>query len=139
MLDFLVEDMGGAGMNSTKSAESAGVSALQEKYFGWMILAISAITYLGTVRFDFAYDDYPQIVFNPFVRAWHFVPSYFVSSVWKQLYPFAPGNYYRPLFLVLLRVNYSIFANRPFGWHLVSLLLHLVVTWQAYILIKKIT
>src|SRR5215469_4139069 len=127
MLDFLVEDMGGAGMNSTKSAESAGVSALQEKYFGWMILAISAITYLGTVRYDFTYDDYPQIVFNPFVKAWHYVPQYFVSSVWKQMSPFAPGNYYRPLFLLLIRINYSIFENRALGWHLISLAFHVLV------------
>lgn len=112
---------------------------VQEKQFTWMILLVAALTFLGTVRFDFTYDDYPQIVFNPFIKAWSYVPQYFVSSVWKQMAPFAPGNYYRPLFLLLLRVNYSIFGDHPFGWHLVSLALHLVVTWQVYLVVRKIT
>lgn len=124
-----------------KATQSEGLSLdpIREKYFVWAVLFATAVTYLGTVRFDFTYDDYPQALFNPFVKAWHFVPQYFVSSVWKQTSPFSPGNYYRPLFLLLLRINYAIFGNRPFGWHLVTLLLHLLVTWQVYLLVKKLT
>jgi protein O-mannosyl-transferase len=125
--------------NATRDERGASLEPVQEKYFAWMVLLVTAMTYLGTVRFDFVYDDYPQIIFNPFVKAWHYVPQYFVSSVWKQMSPFAPGNYYRPLFLLLLRVNYAMFANRPFGWHLVSLALHLLVTWQVYLVVKKMT
>jgi tetratricopeptide (TPR) repeat protein len=125
--------------NSTQRGETSRGGTIQEKYFAWMVLAITAVTYVSTLRFDFVYDDYPQIVFNPFVKAWHYVPEYFVSSVWKQMAPFAPGNYYRPLFLLLLRVNYSIFANRPLGWHLVSLALHLLVTWQVFVLVRRMT
>src|SRR5215469_8730547 len=125
--------------NVTTDQGGAPSEALREKYFLWAVLAATAITYLSVLRFDFDYDDYPQIVFNPFVKAWNFVPQYFVSSVWKQMSPFAPGNYYRPLFLLLLRVNYSIFANRALGWHLLTLALHLVVTWQVFRLVKKMT
>ena len=125
--------------NVTRNDQGLSVDPIRGKYFVWMVLVATAVTYLGTVRFDFTYDDYPQVMFNPFVKAWNFVPQYFVSSVWKQMAPFSPGNYYRPLFLLLLKVNYSIFGTRPLGWHLVTLLLHLLVTWQVYLLVKKLT
>ena len=125
--------------NTLTNEGGAPLDPVQEKRFVWMILLVTAVTYSGALRFDFTYDDYPQIVFNPFIKAWNYVPQYFVSSVWKQMSPFAPGNYYRPLFLLFLRINYSVFGDRPFGWHLVTLALHLVVTWQVYLIVKKLT
>src|SRR5579863_7758387 len=126
-------------MKSTATTNDSPIAALHEKYFVWMVLLVTAITYAGTIRFDFVYDDFPQIVYNPFLRAWHFVPQFFVSSVWKQMSPSTPGNYYRPLFLLFMRANYSLFADRPLGWHLVALGLHLGVTWLAYVLVRKLT
>jgi tetratricopeptide (TPR) repeat protein len=121
------------------SAENSPLSPLHEQYFVWMVLLITALTYMATMRFDFVYDDYPQIVFNPFLRAWHFVPQYFVSQVWKHMAPSTPGNYYRPVFLVLMRACYAVFADRPFGWHLVAIGLHLLATWLTYVLVRKMT
>ncbi len=120
------------------TAESR-VAALRERYFVWMVLLVTAITYVATLRFDFVYDDFPQIVFNPFLRAWHYAPQYFVSSVWKQMAPSTPGNYYRPMFLLLSRATYAIFSDHALGWHLMAVALHLMVTWLAYLLVKKIT
>jgi len=127
------------GMNSTPGTDDSRSPALHEKYFVGMILLVTAITYAATIRFDFVYDDFPQIVYNPFLRAWHYAPQYFVSSVWKQMAPLTPGNYYRPLFLLLSRVNYAIFAGRALGWHLVAVLMHLLVTWLTYQLVRKMT
>jgi len=123
----------------TATTEGLPLKTLYEKYFVRIVLLLTAIVFAGTLRFDFVYDDFPQILFNPFIRAWHFVPQYFVSSVGKQMSPFAPGNYYRPLFLVLLRASYSVFAKGPLGWHLVALVLHLLVTWLVYVLVKRMT
>ena len=126
-------------MKSTGGTQVPETSALNEKYFVWMVLLITAITYVGTLRFDFVYDDSPQIVSNPFLRAWHYVPQYFVSSLWKQTSPLASGNYYRPIFLLLMRINYSIFADRALGWHLLAVAMHVVVTWLTYVLVRKVT
>src|SRR5579863_5785271 len=109
--------------STTTTAESRATS-LREKYIVRILLLVTAVTYLGTIRFDFVYDDFPQIVNNPFLRSWHYTPQYFVSSVWKQMAPSSYGNYYRPLFLFLLRTNYALFAGRPLGWHLVAIGLH---------------
>lgn len=109
------------------------------RYFIQVILALTAITSLGTVKFDFVYDDYPQILSNPFVKSWRYVPQYFSGSLWKQMSPLIPENYYRPLFLLWTRVNYSIFGQNSFGWHAMAVGLHLVVTWLVYVLVKRLT
>jgi len=104
-----------------------------------MLLLITAITYVATLRFDFVYDDFPQIAYNPFLKTWRYVPQFFVSSVWKQMSPLSPGSYYRPLFLLFSRVVYTVFSDRAPGWHLAALAMHLLVTWLTFLLIKKMT
>jgi protein O-mannosyl-transferase len=110
-----------------------------ERYFVWILLVITGITYLATLRFGFVYDDGPQIVSNPLIKAWGYLPQDFSSELWKQLIPMKPSNYYRPLFVLLMRINYTIFHDRPLGWHLTALLLHLAATWLTYTLVRKVT
>lgn len=118
--------------------KSRGTS-LREKYIVRILLLVTAVTYVGTIRFDFVYDDFPVIVNNPFLRAWHNVPQYFVNSLWGQIAPSSPGNYYRPLFLLLARANYALFAGRPLGWHLFAVGMHVLVTWIVYLVVRKMT
>ena len=125
--------------NSSVGAKSSLSEGLRELYFLAAVLFVTAFTYLATLQYGFVYDDEAQIRTNPFARSWHYVPQYFVSSVWKQLYPLAPGNYYRPMFLLWIRVNYAAFGLRVMGWHLTTILLHMLVTWLVYCLIKKLT
>ncbi len=42
------------------------------------------------------------------------------------------GNYYRPLFLLWLRVNDAVFGNHPWGWHLTTVLAHVLATLLVY-------
>ena len=121
------------------TTDMARVTSLREKYIVRILLLVTAVTYVGTIRFDFVYDDIPVIVNNPFLRSWHNVPQYFVSSLWKQIAPSSPSNYYRPLVLLLLRTNYALFAGRPLGWHLMAIGLHVLITWLTYLVVKKMT
>ncbi len=123
----------------SRSQERTRVRVPSERYFLSIVLFVTAITYLGTLQFDFVYDDLHQIVFNPFIKSWSYVPQYFVSSVWKQMSPLLVGNYYRPLFLLWLRVNDAAFGLSEEGWHLTAVLLHVSVTFLVYSVIKKLT
>jgi protein O-mannosyl-transferase len=124
----------------TPGTERPRTEPSHEKYFVWFVLFLTALTYLGTVRFGFLiYDDDPQIVSNPVIRAWHYVPQYFFSSVWMQIAPLFRGNYYRPLFLLSLRIGYALFGLRPLGWHLLAIGMHLVASWLTYLLVKRLT
>jgi tetratricopeptide (TPR) repeat protein len=127
------------GATSTSRNEGPQGERLRELYFVGVVLLLTALTYLGTLRFGFVYDDNPQIQTNPFIKSWKYLGQYFVSSVWKQVYPLDSGNYYRPMFLLWTRVNYAVFGLREMGWHLTTVLLHVLVTWLVYCVVKKMT
>jgi protein O-mannosyl-transferase len=100
-------------------------------------LLLTAVAYCGTLKFEFVYDDRAQVIENPWIHSWQFVPRYFTVHVWGLRNPNQLGNYYRPIFLFWLRINYWLFGLNPWGWHLSSVLLHLAVTLLVYFLAVK--
>jgi protein O-mannosyl-transferase len=98
----------------------------------FLVLAATFLAYAAVSSFGFVYDDEAQIVHDSFVQHWHFVPAYFTSHVWQWIYPHVGGNYYRPVFLIWLLLNFKLFGMHAGGWHLAVLALHLLVTWQVY-------
>jgi tetratricopeptide (TPR) repeat protein len=95
-------------------------------------LLLAAAAYARSVTYDFVFDDHLQIALNPWIQAWRFVPHYFTGHVWSFEQPAWAGNYYRPLFLVWLRVVNSIVGLTPGWWHLLTIAAHLVATWLVY-------
>jgi hypothetical protein len=103
------------------------------------ILGVTALLYAATLRFGFVNDDHSQIVNNVTIQSWHFVPAYFRGQVWDFLYPGTPGNYYRPLNLLLFRLNDALFGLHPAGWHAGNVGLHLGVTALIYCLARRLS
>jgi len=99
-----------------------------------VVLVLTFAVYIPTLRYQFVHDDRGQIVENPAVHSWRFVPSYFTSQVWAGVMPGELGNYYRPLFLLWLRINHAAFGNHAWGWHLTTILAHVLTTLLAYLL-----
>jgi Tfp pilus assembly protein PilF len=118
---------------------STPIERLRDRCFLGAALLITAITYIKTLGFGFVYDDSGQIVGNPFLRSWRYIPKFFVTPLWVHQLPAATGNYYRPLFLLWSLINYSVFKDRPFGWHMEAVVLHLIVTWLVYRVVGKMT
>jgi len=129
-----------AGEERLSRGEAASIVASGKS--GWIIPAsvvlVAFVTYCGVLRFQFVYDDLPQIVGNPAVHSWRSVPDYFTKHVWSQLYPTTQGNYYRPIFLLWLLINHSLFGLNPVWWHLTTILLHLVVTLLVWALAARL-
>lgn len=103
------------------------------------ILALTALVYVATLRFDFVYDDQNQIVRNSLVQSWRFVPGYFKGHQWLTLFPNASANYYRPMNFLWFRLNDALFGLLPAGWHATAILLHLLATFLAYQIARRIT
>ncbi len=103
-----------------------------------LVLLVTFLAYSGTLWFKFVYDDRGQILANVQVHQWRFLPHYFYEQVWSFAYPGVPGNYYRPLFLLFLLVNYKIFGPYAAGWHLVSVAAHVGVTYLVYVLVRRL-
>jgi len=100
-----------------------------------LILAITLVVFLNSLGGEFVYDDSYQILKNPTLQSADNIPAMFTQGVWQFMSSDtskAVGLYYRPMFNSLLIVNYQLFGFSPFGWHLVSLLLHLTATFLVY-------
>ena len=100
--------------------------------------AIAFLAYVPTLGFQFVYDDEPQIIQNPAIHAWRYFPHYFTSHAWAELYPNVSGNYYRPLFLLWLRLNHAMFGLNPEGWHLTTVLCHVAATYMVFVLVRRL-
>ena len=100
--------------------------------------AVAFLAFIPTLSFQFIYDDKPQIIENPAIHAWHYLPGYFTSHAWAELYPHVSGNYYRPLFLLWFRLNHALFGLDPKGWHLTTILCHVVATYLVFALIRRL-
>jgi len=99
----------------------------------WAILAAAYFLYAPSLRFPFVYDDIFQIVNNPHLDSWRFLPVYFTQQVWSHA-PGVAANFYRPLFLLWLRLNNIAFAHEPAGWHFTTVLLHVLAAGLVYVL-----
>ena len=94
---------------------------------------ITFAVWLPTIRFGFVYDDRGQILDNPQLRSWRYLSQYFREHTWAHV-TWMPASFYRPLFVTWLRINYAIFATGARGWHLSSILMHVLATALVFAL-----
>jgi tetratricopeptide (TPR) repeat protein len=113
------------------------VKAEPPKLFAVLIAMAAFLTYWPSLHFQFVYDDLGQIVSNERIRSWDSLPGYFTQHVWPHMPDIAP-QFYRPLFLVWLRINYMLFDAQPAGWHVTSMLAHAAAAVLLYALVLKI-
>ncbi|HJQ25663.1 MAG TPA: tetratricopeptide repeat protein [Blastocatellia bacterium] len=104
---------------------------------------LALLTSLNTVLNGFAFDDTQQILRNEFIKRFSNLPLLFTNSVWgfngDSLMIAASDFYYRPLFMALFTVNYAIFGETAWGWHLVNALIHAGVTLLVFFALKEVT
>jgi protein O-mannosyl-transferase len=118
----------------------SSAASLNESTLLGGVLALTALVYAATLRFDFVYDDQNAIVRNPLVRSWQSVPGYFMGKEWPAtLFPNASANYYRPINVLWYRINDAVFGLNPVGWHATTILLHLLATFLVYVIARRIT
>ena len=101
-------------------------------------LFFAAATYAAVVRFAFVYDDLQLIVANRRLRSWRFVPDYFRGADWHVAAQ-STANYYRPVYFLWLRADYAVNGGSPAGWHVASILLHLLAISLAYFVVRRLT
>src|SRR3979490_679086 len=115
-------------MDETQGHPEPGASELLAKYLRRpnvllpLLGLVTFVVYSGSLSFDFVWDDWPQIVNSPIIRTWGNLPRAFGSVLWYHVA--RHQVYYRPLFVAWSMLNYTLFALRPWGWHLGAVLLH---------------
>lgn len=109
----------------------------------WVIAALlflAALPYLGVLHNDFTYvyDDKAQILDNPYVHSFSHLREIFTTSVWSFRGGYGANNYYRPFTLIVWLFCYRLFGPLAYGYHLVSLLLHLGAVLMVFQLSGRI-
>jgi Tfp pilus assembly protein PilF len=85
------------------------------------------------------YDDGSQILRNQLIEKWRFVPYYFNIQVWAHINPHQAGNYYRPIFMLWMRINHALFGFNPVGWHLTTVMMHVLATFFVFKLARRLS
>lgn len=129
-------------MNAPQTHSEPGVLELLTDYLRKPAVLLSSlgivtlVLYSGTIFFEFVWDDWPQIVDNPLIRSWQNLPHAFDSDLWYHVA--RQQIYYRPLFVVWSMLNFSLFALRPWGWHLGAVLVHVGAVLAVFWLARKL-
>jgi hypothetical protein len=132
--------MNSANLVSHSESSSRSREWLSHNRAPWLaalILLATCFAFARTPRFNFAYDDFVIIVLNARVHSVHFLKSYFTQEVWAGARAGA-GNLYRPFFMTWLLANYGMFGLSPAGWHVTTVLIHLLATLLVYLVASKL-
>ncbi len=97
------------------SPVTAGIAAIV------LVAGIIAL-YWPSLSFQFILDDH-RFLSDPRLQSSGHVWEYFASYVWAQVAG-GPFSFYRPVFVLWLRLNFILAGSSPWGWHLLSILKH---------------
>lgn len=89
-----------------------------------VIAAVFAL-YSPTLNYQFILDDH-RFVNDPRVQSAGHIWDYFTSYVWAQ-FTGGPSSFYRPIFVLWMRMNFMLSEMSPWGWHLLSIAKHALV------------
>jgi len=107
----------------------------------WILPVVSLASifcYANTLLNGFVYDDKIQILSNPYVKSWQYLPKIFGTTVWSFIGAAGDTNYYRPMMTFTYLLLWQAFGDLPFGYHLFNILLNTLVVAFVYLAGKEL-
>ena len=92
--------------------------------------------YSPSFKFQFVLDDH-NFTADPRIQDPGHIWDYFANYVWAQ-FTGGPPSFYRPVFLLWMRINFALSALSPWGWHLLSIAKHVLVATLLGMLVGKL-
>jgi len=130
-------DLPAARQQESTSVTTSGLTALPFWSIPVAVAAVIFLVYVASLRFGFVYDDRVQILNNPWLGSWKNVSLFFSKST--GAFTGNPGGaFWRPLFLLWMLVNRTLFGFQPWGWHLTTVVLHTLTAVLVYLLALRI-
>ena len=102
------------------------------------LILCSALPYLNTLLNGFVYDDNRQVLDNPYLKSFHFLPQIFGKTVWSFVGMQGISNYYRPMMTLGYAVCYHLFGPVAYGFHLVNVCLHVGVVLLVFAIARRL-
>lgn len=97
---------------------------------------IAFFTYSRSLFNGFVFDDYIQVLGNHWITSPRYLPEIFSSDV--AGFMGEQFHYYRPLVLVSHMACYLVFGPHAWGFHLVSIMLHVLNSVLIYAVIARL-
>jgi protein O-mannosyl-transferase len=112
----------------------------QNKYtwLGLLAAALGVILYLNTTGHQFVLDDWGAIKENVFtkkgVAGWPEIwTTEYRAGSWNS-----PGTLYRPFILSMFAVEWKLWPDNPFPFHLINVLLYGLTGWVLFVTWRRI-
>ncbi len=103
-----------------------------------VLIVVSLLPYLYSLRNDFVYDDIDQVLVNPYLRDFHHLREIFTTSVWSFVGDFRGStNYYRPVMSLGYLFCYQLFGPHALGFHLANILANVAVVLLVFLVTLK--
>jgi tetratricopeptide (TPR) repeat protein len=110
---------------------------LRESQVPLVVSGLALVVYSRSLFCGFIRDDIPQIVHNPQVQSWQYLPEILTSHLWSHVVGHR-ALFYRPLFSLWMLVIDTLGGLSPWFWHLSSMLLHVAFTYLVYRLTMRL-
>lgn len=94
------------------------------------------LTYFPILRNGLFFDDEELIYKNTYVQHLSFFPSYFTTNMIAGAGKVS--NMYRPVLITSFALDFFVWGLNPFGFHLTSILLHILNAFFLYFLIRSL-
>ncbi len=102
-----------------------------------VVCGLALAVYSRSLFCGFIRDDIPQIVHNPQVQSWQYLPEILSMQLWNHI-PGFQAHFYRPLFSIWMLLIDTLGGLSPWFWHFSSVMLHVACTYLVYLLSKRL-
>lgn len=100
------------------------------------IMFIGIIAYHNCLPNEMFWDDDDFILNNRYVKEFHYWPLWFSQNAIAGSHIIS--NYWRPLLLAVFAIEWRLFHTWVYGWHAVSIAVHIACAVALYFLIQKL-
>lgn len=104
----------------------------------WLIGLLAIALYAGTLRYRFVWDDLALIVLNQHIRRLADLPTWLSMTADQLSFGAFSGNLYRPGVMISFAVDFAVWGNNPVGFHLTNVLLHGLMAFLVYRLVRAV-
>lgn len=101
-----------------------------------LVAAVAVAVYLNTLGSGFVYDDKIQIVLNPWVTSVRYLTEIFSSHSFGFSEKKFEAISYRPMVFVVYMIEHALFGLKPWGWHLVNVIMHAANSVMVFFLVS---
>jgi Flp pilus assembly protein TadD len=102
----------------------------RDRMFAVLLLAAVLIAYRPAWNGGFLWDDAAHVT-RPELRSWH--------GLWRIWFDIGATQQYYPLLHSAFWVQHRLWGERPFGYHVVSILLHACVALLAGLMLRRLS